>query len=112
MPGGIGQWIILLSLGFYGGFGHWLLIKAYREATTAALAPYPYLQMVWMIFFGYVIFDQFPDRYTLDGRRDHRGQRALYRAPRTSAAPEEPHGSEHRRRGAGEKALISMPAMA
>ena len=67
MPHGALQWIILLSLGFYGGFGHWLLIKAYRQATTAALAPYPYLQMVWMICFGYVVFDQFPDRYTLGG---------------------------------------------
>jgi drug/metabolite transporter (DMT)-like permease len=67
IPGGIVEWVILLSLGFYGGFGHWLLIKAYRQATTAALAPYPYLQMVWMIFFGYVIFDQFPDSYTLMG---------------------------------------------
>jgi drug/metabolite transporter (DMT)-like permease len=67
LPDGFGQWIILLSLGFYGGFGHWLLIKAYGQATTSALAPYPYLQMVWMIFFGYVIFDQLPDLYTLGG---------------------------------------------
>ena len=36
-------------------------------ATTSALAPYPYLQMVWMIFFGYLVFDQFPDRWTLAG---------------------------------------------
>jgi drug/metabolite transporter (DMT)-like permease len=61
------HWLILASLGFYGAFGHWLLIRAYRQATTSALAPYPYLQMVWMIFFGYVVFDQFPDRWTLAG---------------------------------------------
>lgn len=59
--------VILLSLGFYGGFGHWLLIRAYRQATTAALAPYPYLQMVWMVAFGYLIFDQFPDLWTVVG---------------------------------------------
>lgn len=59
--------VILLSLGFYGGFGHWLLIRAYRQATTAALAPYPYLQMVWMVAFGYLIFDQFPDLWTIVG---------------------------------------------
>ena len=61
------HWLILLSLGFFGGFGHWLLIKAYKLATTTALAPYPYLQMVWMIGFGWLIFDQFPDRWTLIG---------------------------------------------
>jgi drug/metabolite transporter (DMT)-like permease len=59
--------LVLLSLGFFGGIGHWLLIKAYRQASATALAPYPYLQMVWMIGFGYVVFDQFPDRWTLGG---------------------------------------------
>lgn len=61
------HWLILLSLGFYGGLGHWLLIKAYRMASTTALAPYPYLQMVWMILLGYLVFDQLPDRWTLVG---------------------------------------------
>ncbi len=66
-PAGPLQWLILISLGRYGGFGHWLLIKAYRMATTAALAPYPYLQMVWMIGFGFLVFGQFPDAATLLG---------------------------------------------
>ena len=67
LPAGVFQWLILLSLGFFGGVGHWLLIKAYRQATTTALAPYPYLQMVWMIGFGWLVFDQLPDRWTLGG---------------------------------------------
>lgn len=61
------HWAILLSLGFYGGIGHWFVIKAYRLASTTALAPYPYLQMVWMILFGYLAFDQLPDSWTLVG---------------------------------------------
>jgi drug/metabolite transporter (DMT)-like permease len=61
------HWLVLLSLGFYGGFGHWFLIRAYKLATTTALAPYPYLQMVWMILFGYLVFDQLPNRWTLAG---------------------------------------------
>lgn len=61
------QWLLLLSMGFFGGFGHWLLIRAYRVATTTALAPYPYLQMVWMIALGYLVFDQLPDGWTLAG---------------------------------------------
>jgi drug/metabolite transporter (DMT)-like permease len=74
------------SLGFFGGFGHWLLIKAYRQASATALAPYPYLQMVWMIGFGWLVFAQLPDRLDARRRRDHRRQRALHRASRTSAA--------------------------
>jgi drug/metabolite transporter (DMT)-like permease len=61
------HWLVLLLLGFFGGFGHWLLINAYRQATTTALAPYPYLQMVWMIAAGWLAFDQLPDRWTLAG---------------------------------------------
>jgi len=61
------HWFILLSLGFWGALGHWFLIRAYRIATASALAPYPYLQMVWMIGFGWLIFDQLPDGWTIGG---------------------------------------------
>ncbi|TIO87394.1 MAG: DMT family transporter, partial [Mesorhizobium sp.] len=42
-------------------------VQAYRLATTTALAPYPYSQMIWMIISGWLIFHQFPDRWTLLG---------------------------------------------
>jgi drug/metabolite transporter (DMT)-like permease len=92
------HWVILISLGFFGGFGHWLLIKAYRQATTTALAPYPYLQMVWMIGLGYLVFGQLPDGWTLGGaaiivasglyivHREHRLRLASRTAPNTEDA--------------------------
>ena len=61
------HWIILLSLGFYGGIGHWLIIKAYKLAPVSALAPYPYVQLVWAVVLGYFIFGDVPDRYTIIG---------------------------------------------
>lgn len=67
MPDSALTWVVIISMGFYGAFGHWLLIHAYRRATTSALAPYPYLQMVWMVGFGYLIFDQLPDYWTVAG---------------------------------------------
>lgn len=67
MPETALQIILLLMLGFFGGLGHYLIILAYRRATTAALAPYPFLQIIWMLAFGYLVFDQFPDVYTLCG---------------------------------------------
>lgn len=67
MPGEGWQWLLLALLGLFGGLGHWCLIQAYRQATATALAPYPYLQMVWMIAFGWFIFGQFPDHWTLAG---------------------------------------------
>ncbi len=92
------HWIILIALGFFGGFGHWLLIKAYRQATTTALAPYPYLQMVWMIGLGHLVFGQLPDSWTLGGaaiivasglyivHREHRLRLASRTAPNTEDA--------------------------
>ncbi|WP_292658342.1 DMT family transporter [Mesorhizobium sp.] len=61
------HWFILLMLGVFGALGHWLLVQAYRLATTTALAPYPYSQMIWMIVSGLIVFNQFPDRWTLAG---------------------------------------------
>ncbi len=67
LPAHLYDWVVLFGLGVFGGVGHWLLIKAYQRATATALAPYPYLQMVWMIILGWLVFDQLPDRWTLAG---------------------------------------------
>lgn len=98
MPADWLHMLALLGLGFFGGFGHWLLIKAYRVASTTALAPYPYLQMVWMIISGLVVFGQFPDALTIAGaaiivasglyiiHREHRLRLAERSAPRSEDA--------------------------
>ncbi|MBX3582027.1 MAG: DMT family transporter [Rhizobiaceae bacterium] len=67
LPQDAWHWAVLLSLGVFGALGHWFLIKAYRLATASALAPFPYLQMVWMVTAGWFVFGQFPDFWTLAG---------------------------------------------
>lgn len=91
-------WILLLSLGFYGAFGHYLLIRAFKQATATALAPYPYLQMVWMTVAGYLVFGSLPDGWTVFGaaiivasglyivHREHRLRLASRTAPNTEAS--------------------------
>jgi drug/metabolite transporter (DMT)-like permease len=61
------EWALLLSTGAWGGLGHFLLIVAHRRAPAAVLAPFIYTQMVWMLVFGWFIFDQIPDMWTLIG---------------------------------------------
>ena len=61
------EWLVLAMLGVFGGVSHWFLVKAYSLATATALAPYPYSQMIWMIAFGWLVFHQFPDIWTLAG---------------------------------------------
>ncbi len=60
-------WLLLVGIGASGAIGHWFVIKAYSMASTTALAPYPYLQMVWMIIAGYLVFGQLPDVWTVAG---------------------------------------------
>ena len=67
MPQGALQWGLLLLTGVFGGLGHWLLIKAYKQATASALAPYPYSQIVWMVGLGWLVFGDLPDFWTVVG---------------------------------------------
>ncbi|MDQ0313905.1 DMT family transporter [Amorphus orientalis] len=62
-------WLVplLLATGAFGGFGHFLLIKAHKIATASTLAPFIYTQMLWMILFGYLVFGDVPGPATLIG---------------------------------------------
>lgn len=60
-------WLLLLSLGLVGGFGHWLLILAHRIAPAPTLAPFTYTGMIYMPLLGYLVFADVPDRWTIAG---------------------------------------------
>jgi drug/metabolite transporter (DMT)-like permease len=61
------QWLLLASLGFWGGLGHWLLILAHRSAPAPILAPYIYLGLIWMSAAGFLVFGDVPTWWTLSG---------------------------------------------
>ena len=61
------QWLLLASLGFWGGLGHWLLILAHRSAPAAVLAPFIYLGLIWMSAAGFLVFGDVPTVWTLSG---------------------------------------------
>jgi drug/metabolite transporter (DMT)-like permease len=60
-------WLMMLAVGVFGSLGHWLLILAHRLAPATVLAPFIYSQIVWMLLFGWLVFDQLPDRWTFAG---------------------------------------------
>jgi drug/metabolite transporter (DMT)-like permease len=66
-PESAGQWLLLASLGFWGGLGHWLLILAHRGAPAAVLAPFIYLGLLWMSAAGFLVFGDVPTWWTLSG---------------------------------------------
>lgn len=61
------QWLLLASLGFWGGLGHWLLILAHRSAPAAVLAPFIYIGLIWMSTLGFLVFGNVPTLWTLSG---------------------------------------------
>lgn len=66
-PPDLQAWLMLASLGFFGGMGHWLFLHAYRLAPASAVAPFLYFQLISMISFGYIVFADVPDLQTLTG---------------------------------------------
>lgn len=59
--------MMLADLGIFGGFGHYLLILAFRRAPAAVLAPLTYLSLPWGVVTGYLVFGDFPDAWTFAG---------------------------------------------
>ncbi|MFZ1103257.1 MAG: DMT family transporter [Hyphomicrobiaceae bacterium] len=66
-PSGWLTWALLLSLGVYGGLGHYAFIVAHRYAPASTLAPFLYLSLLTHSTAGFLVFGQVPDRWTLAG---------------------------------------------
>jgi drug/metabolite transporter (DMT)-like permease len=64
MAVGIGS---LVLLGVLAGVGHWCMTHAYLQAPASLLTPFTCLQIVWASAFGYLMFDQHPDRLSALG---------------------------------------------
>ena len=60
-------WLMFCGVGAFGAFGHWLLILAHARAPAAILSPFIYTQIVWMLALGYIVFGDWPDRWTFVG---------------------------------------------
>jgi drug/metabolite transporter (DMT)-like permease len=58
-PSGL-DWLWMALMGGVAALGHYLLITAHRMATAAQLAPYGYAEIVSAIFFGLIVFGDWP----------------------------------------------------
>ena len=57
----------LAALAAFGAFGHWLIILAHRRAPAGTLAPFVYVQIVFMVAAGWLFFGDKPGPNTLAG---------------------------------------------
>jgi drug/metabolite transporter (DMT)-like permease len=61
------HWPLFALLGLFGGAGHFTLIKAFQRAPAAVVAPLSYTSLLWAVGFGFVLFGDLPDRWTVLG---------------------------------------------
>ncbi len=60
MPTSHEAWLLML-IGFCGGIGQILLTESYRHAEPSVIAPFDYLNLVWALLLGWVLFADKPD---------------------------------------------------
>jgi drug/metabolite transporter (DMT)-like permease len=60
-------WAILIFLGLCGGVGQLLMTASLRYAPVATVAPFDYVQLLWAVWFGWLIWDTQPPASTWAG---------------------------------------------
>jgi drug/metabolite transporter (DMT)-like permease len=58
---------LMIMIGGFGSFGHYLLIRGHRLAPASTLAPFIYTQIVWTTALGFLIFGDVPHYWTIVG---------------------------------------------
>ena len=60
-------WLLLLGAGFFGTLSHLMMTYALSLAPSATLAPLGYFELPVATFFGYLVFNDFPNTLSLIG---------------------------------------------
>lgn len=60
-------WILFLAMGIFGWLGHQMLTIAHRYAPASVLAPFVYVQLLFMTASSWIIFSQPPTIWILAG---------------------------------------------
>jgi drug/metabolite transporter (DMT)-like permease len=59
--------LLMVLIGAFGSFGHYLLIRGHRLAPASTLAPFIYTQIVWTTALGFLVFGDVPHYWTIVG---------------------------------------------
>ncbi len=55
------EWLVLISVGFTGTIGQWMLTVAYQRGEATALAPLDFVRLLLTTLAGFVFFSETPD---------------------------------------------------
>ncbi|MEA2782620.1 MAG: hypothetical protein QOK29_4164 [Rhodospirillaceae bacterium] len=60
----LGDAALMLLMGMTAAIGHYLVIRAYEYAPASLLAPFAYFEIIGAVIVGFILFGDFPDRWT------------------------------------------------
>ena len=60
-------WALLGAVTLLGGFGHLIYSKAFAHAPASTLQPFGFLLLVYAAIFGWLVFGDLPDAWTVGG---------------------------------------------
>lgn len=60
-------WLLLALISAIGAVGNFAMIKALDHAEAGAVQPYNYTLLLWATLFGFLMFGDMPDRWTVLG---------------------------------------------
>lgn len=60
-------WVLHVAIGLAAGVGHYALASAFNQAPASTLAPFAYIQLIWITAGGFLVFGDFPDLWTIIG---------------------------------------------
>ncbi len=63
----LASWGLLALSGVFGLAAQWLAIKAFEAADASVVSPFLYTQIIWATLFGFVLFGDLPDLWTIAG---------------------------------------------
>ncbi len=53
--------VLLVLIGLFGGIGQITLTESYRQAEPSVIAPFDYLNLIWALLIGWILFSDKPD---------------------------------------------------
>jgi len=59
--------MLMALVGLLAGSAHICIVRAFKLAPPATVAPFQYTQMLWAAFYGYLIFGDVPDAFVITG---------------------------------------------
>ena len=62
-----GEMGLLILMSLAGVIGQWCLIQGFRRGEATVVSPANYVRLVFATFFGFYLFGEIPDRYTILG---------------------------------------------